>query len=83
MLKNRKIGSNWIFQITIEYDNWIFLIPVVLSLVGFFCCRCSCCYFLELKTTEGSFFQRVHLYIWAVAVHDLVTLSIRAQSFNG
>ena len=37
--------------------------------------------FLGLQTTEGSFSQRVHLYIWAVAGHDLGILSIEFYSF--
>ena len=33
MLKNSKIGYDWIFQIILGYHNLIFLISVVLSLV--------------------------------------------------
>ena len=79
MLKNSKIGYNWIFQIVIGYDNWIFLISVFLLLVFFFCCCCFVfvfCFFLVLKTTEGLFFQRVHLYLWAVTVYELNKLNI-------
>ena len=28
------------------------------------------------------YYKRVHLYIWAVAGHEMGTLSIRAQNFN-
>ena len=36
--------------------------------------------FLELKTTEGLFFQRVCLYIWDIAGYELGTLSIRVDN---
>ena len=36
--------------------------------------------FFELEVIEGWFFQNVHRYIWAVAGHELGTLSIQAQS---
>ena len=47
---------------------------------GFFCFAFCFLFFLELKTTERWFFQRVHLYIWAIAWHKLGTLSIRVHS---
>ena len=60
----------------------MFLISIVLSLVCvcvvFFCCCCLS--FLE--TTEGWFFQRIHLHIWAVAGHELSSLNVRAHRFN-
>ena len=49
MLKNSKIGFNWLFQIIIGYYNPIFLISVVLSLAFFFLLFV----FLEVETTEG------------------------------
>ena len=61
----------------ITSTDWIFLISFVLSLGCF-----SFFFPFELETTEGWFFLRVHVYIWAVAGHKLKTLSIWAQSFN-
>ena len=47
------------------------------------CCLCFFVLFfvfgLELKTTEVWFFQRVHLYIRAIAGHELGTLSMRVH----
>ena len=81
MLKNSKIGYNWIFQIVIGYYNWIFLISVFLSFVFFLLLLLLLVllllfFFLALKTTEGLFFQRVHLYLWAIAVNELNKLNI-------
>ena len=50
MLKNSKIGCNWIFQIITGYYNWIYLISVVLSLVFFVVYVVVA---LKLETTEG------------------------------
>ena len=86
MLKNSKIGYNWIFHIIIGYYNWIFLVSSLPCV--FFCLFllfCSCFFlfgFLELEAPEGLFFQKVHLYIWAVAGRGLSNLSIQAQSLN-
>ena len=52
MLKNKKVGHNWIFQMIIGYCNWMFLIPVVLSLV-FLLLLLMLFFFGELETTEG------------------------------
>ena len=75
MLKNSNTGYNWLFQTTIGYYNGIFLISIVFWLVwgGFFWSK---------RLQKNDFFQRVHLYIWALAGHKVVTLSIQAQSFN-
>ena len=75
MLKNSKIGYDWIFQIILGYHDLIFLISVVLSLVLlllFF-------FFLKLENTKGLFFQRVQLYLWAVAGHELSKYKIHWQ----
>ena len=61
MLKNSKIGCNWIFQIITGYYNWIYLISVVLSLVFFVVYVVVA---LKLETTEGRFFFRE--FIWTV-----------------
>ena len=46
----------------------VFFAAVAVVVVVFF--------FLALKTTEGLFFQRVHLYLWAVAVYELNKLNV-------
>ena len=73
MLQNRKIGHDWIFQIIIRYYNSIFLISV--SNFFFF-------FFFWARDYRRMIFYKVHLYIWAVAGHELSSLSITAQSFN-
>ena len=80
------------YLIIIAYFNWIFLIPIAFLLVffvvaivvvGFFVLICFVLFcFFELETTEGWFFQRVHLCVWAAAGHYLGTLSIPAQSLK-
>ena len=55
----------------------IFLVSVVLSLAYF---SCRLCFILELKAERGSFFQRFHLYIWAIGGHELGILSIRVHN---
>ena len=60
-----------------------------------FCCLIACVFvvvvvvvvvvvliFLELETTEGGFFQRFQLYIWAISGNYLVTVSIKFQSLK-
>ena len=54
----------------------MFVISAVLLLVGFFCFLFFVGVFLELETTAGWFFQRVQLYLWAVAGHEPGILSI-------
>ena len=53
---------------TIGYYNWIFLFSIF---AVFFCF-----FFGTTDYTEALFFQKVHLYIWAVAGHKLGTLII-------
>ena len=90
MLKNSKIGYNWLIKIIIGYYNWIFLIYVVLSLV-FFCFLFFFFCFLDLEATEFyMIFQRViytvyqtiymDYYIWAIAGHELGALIIRVHN---
>ena len=38
MLKNSKIGYNWIFQIITGYYNWAFVVSVVFSFEVLFVC---------------------------------------------
>ena len=68
MFKNSKIGYDWISQIILGYHDLIFLISVVLSLVFVVV---VVVFFLKLENTKGLFFQRVQLYLWAVAGHEL------------
>ena len=85
MLKNSKIGCNWIFQILIGYYNWKFLISFVLSLVCF-CfvfCFCWCCFFVVVsffifgaRDNRRMFFFREFTCIYG----QLGTLSIRVQN---
>ena len=77
MLKNSKIGYDWIFQIILGYHDLIFLISVVLSLVSVVVVLVVV--FLKLENTKGWFFQRVHLYLWAVAGHELSKYKIHCQ----
>ena len=51
---------------------WIFLIFLVFNLANF----------LEIETREGWIVQRVHMYIWAAAGHELTAIGTRVQSFN-
>ena len=51
---------------------WIFLIFFLFILV----------FFLELETRKGRIVQRVHLYIWVAAGHNLIAIGTRAYSFN-
>ena len=53
-------------------DYWTFLIFFAFTFV----------FFLELDTRDGWIVQRVHLYIWAAAGHELKAIVTRAQSFN-
>ena len=48
MLKNSKIGYNWVFQIMTGYYNWIFLISI--GLVAYACvCVCVFCFVFEAR----------------------------------
>ena len=76
MLKNNKIGYSSTFQIIIGYYNRIFVISVVFSRMLFLL------FLLLVSLQKDDFFQRVHLYIWGVAGHELSTLSIWARGFN-
>ena len=51
MLKNSKIGYDWIFQIILGYHDLIFLISVVLSLVSVVVVLVVV--FLKLENTKG------------------------------
>ena len=53
---------------------------LVFSLFLFYLFFCRLCFILELKTAEGWFFQRFHLSIWVIVVHELGTLSIRVHN---
>ena len=77
MLRNSKTEYNWIFWIIIGYYNWIFPIFTVFPLVFLLLLLFS----LKVQTIEV-FLQKVYLYIWAVAGHELGILSIWARSFN-
>ena len=48
--------------------------------LGIFCFAFCFLFSLELKTTKIWFFQRVHLYIWAIGGQKLGILSIRVHS---
>ena len=39
-------------------------------------------FFLELETRERLIVQRVHLYIWTIAGHQLTAIGARVQSFR-
>ena len=61
-VKSSKVRYNWIFQIIIRHYKWMFAISFVFFLVFLYLCLLL----LLLETTEGWFFERIYLYIWAV-----------------
>ena len=88
MLKNSKFGYNWIFKIIIRYYNLIFLISVVLLLVFFlflffliFITIFLFCFFFGARDYRLMIFSESSpIYIWAIAEHELDTLSIRVHN---
>ena len=67
MLKESKLGYNWLHQIIFGYYNWILQIFVVLSLVCVCVCVCVCALgFLE--TTKKCFGTRDYKKLSAACV---------------
>ena len=85
MLKNSKIEYNWIFQIVIGYYNWIFLIPVILSLVIFIVVVVVVVVITGNRDYRRMIFSEsspVYMGCSRELSWELDTLSIRAQSSN-
>ena len=61
-VKSSIVRYNWIFQIIIRHYKWMFGISFVFLLMFLYLCLLL----LLLETTEGWFFERIYLYIWAV-----------------
>ena len=57
----------------------LYCLLICVFLIFFYFCF-SLLFFVEPGTQEGWFFQRVYLYIWVIAGHELGTFSIRIHN---